>query len=159
MPHQNTVFSQITHRLPWGTLDTLVAEHRADKGVWRLPTKALLLTPLFGQLSGAQSLREIEAILESHDARRYHARLPAARRATIADALHTRPAAVFAGVLSSLVAQLNGKVLRILTNDLVAPAREIADLYKRRWAEQPKVPRATARGMAVEGIELFFRWI
>jgi len=35
-----------------------------------------------------------------------------------------------------------GKVLRILTNDLDAPAEEIAVLYKRRWA-----------------IELFFRWI
>jgi len=35
-----------------------------------------------------------------------------------------------------------GKVLRIFTNDLDAPAQEIADLYKRRWA-----------------IELFFRWV
>jgi hypothetical protein len=35
-----------------------------------------------------------------------------------------------------------GKVLRILSNDLDATAREIADLYKRRWA-----------------IELFFRWV
>ena len=35
-----------------------------------------------------------------------------------------------------------GKVLRILSNDLDAPATEIAELYKRRWA-----------------IELFFRWI
>jgi hypothetical protein len=35
-----------------------------------------------------------------------------------------------------------GKVLRIFTNDLVASAQEIADLYKRRWA-----------------IELFFRWV
>ena len=35
-----------------------------------------------------------------------------------------------------------GKVLRILSNDLDAPAEEIADLYKRRWA-----------------IELFFRWV
>lgn len=35
-----------------------------------------------------------------------------------------------------------GKVLRILSNDLDAPAREIADLYRRRWA-----------------IELFFRWV
>jgi IS4 transposase len=26
-----------------------------------------------------------------------------------------------------------GKVLRILTNDLVAPAHEIAELYKQRW--------------------------
>jgi IS4 transposase len=36
----------------------------------------------------------------------------------------------------------SGKILRILTNDLDAPAIEIADLYKRRWQ-----------------IELFFRWV
>jgi hypothetical protein len=36
----------------------------------------------------------------------------------------------------------SGKLLRVLTNDLEAPAQEIADLYKRRWA-----------------IELFFRWV
>jgi hypothetical protein len=36
----------------------------------------------------------------------------------------------------------NGKLLRILSNDLDASAQEIADLYRRRWA-----------------IELFFRWI
>ena len=35
-----------------------------------------------------------------------------------------------------------GKTLRILSNDLDAPAEEIAALYKRRWA-----------------IELFFRWV
>ena len=35
-----------------------------------------------------------------------------------------------------------GKVLRILSNDLDAPAEDIAALYKRRWA-----------------IELFFRWV
>ena len=35
-----------------------------------------------------------------------------------------------------------GKALRIVTNDLDAPAQQIADLYKRRWA-----------------IELFFRWV
>jgi hypothetical protein len=36
----------------------------------------------------------------------------------------------------------SGKVLHIVSNDLDAPAQEIADLYKRRW-----------------DIELFFRWI
>ena len=35
-----------------------------------------------------------------------------------------------------------GKVLRIVTNDLDAPAAEIADIYKQRWQ-----------------IELFFRWV
>ncbi len=36
----------------------------------------------------------------------------------------------------------DGKVLRVVTNDLMAPAQTIADLYKRRW-----------------DIELFFRWV
>jgi hypothetical protein len=45
--------------------------------------------------------------------------------------------------IRELVVMLDtGKRLRIFTNDLDAPAKEIADIYKRRWA-----------------IELFFRWI
>jgi len=36
----------------------------------------------------------------------------------------------------------DGKILRVVSNDLDAAAQEIADLYKRRWA-----------------IELFFRWV
>ncbi len=28
---------------------------------------------------------------------------------------------------------MTGKVLRIMSNDLDAPAQEIADLYQRRW--------------------------
>ncbi len=42
-----------------------------------------------------------------------------------------------------IVVQRDGdKPLTLLTNDLASPARQIADLYRRRW-----------------DIELFFRWI
>jgi hypothetical protein len=41
-----------------------------------------------------------------------------------------------------------GKVLRILTNDLVAPAHEIAELYKQRWQACPceSLPRTRSGG-------------
>jgi IS4 transposase len=114
VPHQNTVFRQLTNLLPWGELDRAIERYRADKGVRRLPTSEMLLTLLFAHAAEATSLRDIEAALAAHDARRYHSRLPAARRSTLADALATRPAEVFTDVLSTLIAQLTGKLRRSL---------------------------------------------
>jgi hypothetical protein len=112
VPHQNTVFSQVTKHLPWRLIDCLVAEHQADKGVRRLTTKNLLLALLFAQYSDARSLRDLEAILESQDARRYHARLPVVHRSTLADAIASRPLAVFTGVLSALIPSLTRRLRR-----------------------------------------------
>jgi transposase len=103
VPHQNTVFRQIVSHLPFNELDKLIAEHRADKGVRRLDTKTLVLVLLFAQLSGAKSLRDIEDLLQSQSARRYHAGLRAVHRSTLADAAARRPVEVFTGVLGSLI--------------------------------------------------------
>jgi hypothetical protein len=116
VPHQNTVFRQLTKRLPWAALRRLVEQHRADKGVRRLSTEQLLLTLLLAQVHEARSLRDIEAILESQDARRYHSGLPAARRSTLADAAATRPPEVFAGVLAALIGRLAGPLPRGVTD-------------------------------------------
>lgn len=53
VPHQNTVFRQLTARLPWGLLDRLIAEHNADARVRRLRMRDLLLTLLFAHVSDA----------------------------------------------------------------------------------------------------------
>jgi hypothetical protein len=45
------------------------------------------------------------------------------------------------------------RVVTTILDPAQAPAAALAALYHERWAEQPKVPRATARGMAAEGIE------
>ncbi len=84
MPHQNTVFRQVANLLPWATLDRLIAASGADTGVRRLSTKDLLLTLLFAQLSEAKSLRDIEALLASQAARRYHSGLREVHRSTLA---------------------------------------------------------------------------
>ena len=112
MPHQNTVFRQLTKFIPWGALDELIEQTHADARVRRLSAKDHLLALLFAQLSGAKSLRDIESLLESHAARRYHAGLSAVHRSTLADANSRRPAEVFSGLFVMMVAALDRKLKR-----------------------------------------------
>jgi hypothetical protein len=85
-----------------------VREHETDKHVRRLPTKSQLIALLYGQLSGASSLREIEGGLHSHEARLYHLGGRPAQRSTLADANARRPSAVF----SALFAEMAGRAQR-----------------------------------------------
>ena len=143
MRHQNSVFHDLLKRVPWAEFDRLVAAHNADRRVRRLPTKSQFIALLYGQLSGAASLREIVGGLESHAVRLYHVGGPTASRSTLADARPRRAAAATPGqeprdpfgdpVREVRVRIETGKVLRILSNDLDATAQDIADLYKRRF--------------------------
>jgi hypothetical protein len=80
--HENSVFHDLLKPIPWGAFEDLVEAHGADGRIRRLTTKSQLVALLYGQLSGASSLREITTGLESHEARLYHlgASDPAARR-------------------------------------------------------------------------------
>src|SRR3981189_1799308 len=72
MRHQNSVFHSLMKHVPWHRFDSLVEDHGADARVRRLPTKSQLAALLYGQLSGAASLRELVTGLSSHAARLYH---------------------------------------------------------------------------------------
>src|ERR1700738_3743784 len=95
MLHQNSVFHGLLKHVPWHRFDSLVEDHGADRRVRRLSTKSQFVALLYGQFSGASSLREIEAGLESHAVRLYHLGAARARRSTLADANAGRPCAVF----------------------------------------------------------------
>ena len=114
MRHQNSVFHGLLKHLPWGEFDRLVTEHGADSRVRRLTTKDQLVALLYGQLSGASSLREIVTGLESHAARLYHLGAHSVRRATLSDANARRPVAVFAEVLAVLMRQAHRGLRRKL---------------------------------------------
>jgi len=118
VPHHNTVFRQVIKFIPWGTLDRLIVDTGADKGISQLDTKGQLLAMIFAQLGGAKSLRDIEALLESHATRRYHAGLPRGRRSTLADANRKRPVEVFTGLFSALVDSFDRKMKRELGQGL-----------------------------------------
>jgi len=106
MPHQNTVFRDVLKLLPWSRFERLVEEYDADARVRRLTSKDQLVALLYGQFSGASSLREIVTSLSSHAAQLYHlGGADPVRRSTLSDANAQRPAEVFSGLLEVLMKQ------------------------------------------------------
>lgn len=114
MPHHNTVFRDILKLVPWRRFEALVDEHEADARVRRLTTKGQFVALLYGQLSGASSLREIVTGLSSHAGRLYHAGAGPVRRSTFSDANSQRPAAVFAELLEDMMRQAHRGLRRKL---------------------------------------------
>jgi hypothetical protein len=105
MRHHNTVFHAVLKLAPWNVFDRLVDQFDADKKVRRLTTRNQFAALGYAQLSGAPSLRAIEAAFASHAARLYHIGARPVSRSTLADANNKRPCAVFIGVLTELMAR------------------------------------------------------
>ena len=104
MRHHNSVFHDVLKHVPWAAFDRLVETHGADKHVRRLSTKSQFVALVYGQLSGAVSLREIAVGLQSHGARLYHVGAKPVSRSTLADANAKRPSAVFGELFAAMVA-------------------------------------------------------
>lgn len=118
MRHYNSVFHQILKLIPWGPFERLVAHHGADRGIRRMSTKDQLVALLYGQLSGATSLREITGGLESHARKFYHLGARPVQRSTLADANAKRPAALFSDLFAAILPQAH-RALRHKVADTV----------------------------------------
>ncbi len=116
MRHDNSVLHQILKHIPWREFERLVEDHQGDKHVRRLTTKSQLVAMLYAQLSGAASLREIEAGLKSHEARLYHVGAEPVRRSTLADANFLRPAEIFADLFAAMMKQAHRGLRRALAD-------------------------------------------
>lgn len=116
MRHHNSVLHGLLKHLPWQRFDELVEQHEADARVRKLSTKTQLVALLFGQLSGAVSLREIEVALHSHAGRLYHLGAREVSRSTLADANAMRPHAVFSELFAHMVAMASRSVRRKTTD-------------------------------------------
>jgi IS4 transposase len=137
MRHQNSVLHEVLKHIPWGRFDRLVEDHAADKHIRCLTTKSQLVALLYGQLSGSQSLREIEAGLKSHEARLYHLGARPARRSTLADANALRPSQVFVDLFAALVAQAHPGLRR--------KTREAVRLIDSSWLKLTSLSRSWAK--------------
>lgn len=144
MRHHNSVFHQIQKHVPWSVFEQLVDEHKADRRVRRLTTKSQFLALLFGQLSGAVSLREIEAGLSSQQSRLYHVGGRSVARTTLAEANASRPSAVYSGLFAHIAASASRRTRRHIKDAvriLDATRIELSSL-RSGWADMVSSHRA-----------------
>src|SRR5262249_1972323 len=83
MLHQNSVFHSLLKHVPWSELEQIVEKYGSDELARELTTKRRLIAFLYGQFSGATSLREIVTGLESHETRLYHLGAAPVKRSTV----------------------------------------------------------------------------
>src|ERR1700719_3641731 len=136
MLHQNSVFHGLLKHVPWHRFDSLVEDRGADARVRRLSTKSQFVALLYGQFSGATSLREIVTGLWSHAVRLYHMGANPVRRSTFSDANAQRPAAVCTDLLAIMMKQAHRGLRRKLAETTYLIDATSARLNERRagWA-------------------------
>jgi Transposase DDE domain/Domain of unknown function (DUF4372) len=134
MLHQNSVFHGVLKHVPWHALERSVEEHGADELSRELTTKRQFIALLFGQLSGATSLREIVTGMASHETRLYHVGAAPVKRSTMSDANRDRPWQVFGELFTAVLQQANrglrrtaGEAVRLIDSTSVRLSRVSGD--------------------------------
>jgi hypothetical protein len=101
-----TLFAQVMEFVPWKSFGRSIAKHQSDSGVRTLSCADLFRVLAFSQLTGRESLRDIEACLAANRSKLFHmglAQSPA--RSTLADALNARDWRIYQALALRLIAR------------------------------------------------------
>ena len=98
-----TLVAQVMSFLPWSTFARIVARYSGDRS---LRCSEQYRAMAFAQLTGRQSLRDLEACLAARPAKLYHSGFHAPiRRSTLADANERRDWRIYADFAQCLISQ------------------------------------------------------
>ena len=101
-----TLFAQVMRFLPWTTFARIVDRYDGDRKVRALHSTEHYRAMAFAQLTGRESLRDVEACLAARSAKLYHSGFRApVRRSTLADANERRDWRIYAEFCQRLIAQ------------------------------------------------------
>ena len=103
---------QVLQSVPRAEFDRIVQSHQGDRyskgfGCWQH-----LLAMVYMQLSGATSLRQVEAGFNSQPGQHYHLNARCVRRTTLSQANGRRSPLIFAQLLQALIAQAGRRIRR-----------------------------------------------
>lgn len=109
MRFESSSFAALLKPIDRRMLALSVAHHDADRYGKSFSSWDHLVALVFAQLSGAESLRGLEADWNAHSHQHYHMGSDRLSRSTLADASQRRPWQVFGEIMASLAAQCGGK--------------------------------------------------
>lgn len=118
MPFDPIVFTRLLKPVSRRRFAASVERHNGDAYDKNFSSWDHLVALVFGQLSGAGSLRALEAAWDANGHHHYHVGVGRIVRSTLSDASGRRPATIFAETFSDL-ARLAGRQMRRAGEDLV----------------------------------------
>jgi len=123
MINNTTVLSNLLSHLDRSGFEKAVIDYDGDLRIRTLSTFNLMKTLIYGQVTSAFSVREIESSLAVNSAKLYHAGLKPVKRSTLCDALEKR----------------NHRIFETTFNSLADKVRLIAGNYGRRFKNPLKI--------------------
>ena len=99
----NTIFSQLFHFIPRHRFEKKVKEMNGDRYCKGFTAWIQFLTCLYAQITGKDSLREIEQGLLVNSKRLYHLGMRQVPRSTLSDAMNRRPPEMFESLFDEVL--------------------------------------------------------
>jgi putative transposase len=109
MQFTSTVFSSLLKPINRRQFQASVARHKGDRYAKTLTSWEHMVALVYGQLSGASSLRALETGFNAQAHQHYHLHARTLARSTLADANERRTPAIFAELLGQLIGQMGRK--------------------------------------------------
>lgn len=105
MAHRNTVFAQLLKLVPRHDFETLATQHHTGQKLRKTSRWAQFVALTLGQLSGRQSLRDIESNMKAQTQRLYHLGTGSIARSSLARLNEKQPYTLYEGLFSKLYAR------------------------------------------------------
>lgn len=103
--YRDSIFGSLMKALPRRDFERFVKHHDGDRYYKEFKSWDHLLTLVYGQLSGADSLRELEVSWNVQQNQHYHLGSRPVKRSTLSDANQVRSVAIFAEAFAALSRQ------------------------------------------------------
>ena len=107
MGHSNSVFAQLQQFLPYSAFQSIISKYNANYYYKRFTCKNHLMVMLYAQLTGKESLRDIEQGLNLRDNKLYHLGIHSFARSSISRANSDRSYKIFEDLFHALLSRCN----------------------------------------------------